>query len=193
MTRSKLLEKYRDINVDYDWWAYTYGDFKTQQLATNGICVDEMYFSGFWSQGDGACFGGYVDNWPLFLTVTGNEALIPIQERIEERLSLTCKHTGRHSHEYSTSFDCELEMTNPFDEEDEPLRHTAWGIETDGGECFINLLDDFIEFFRSQMRALYSQLEEEHDYLTDDERVVETLIANDMLDHIEEDIEDETY
>lgn len=64
------IEQHRDINVDHEWWDYTYDNF-VEVLAAFGIDVDtttectskgrtysrpKIYFSGFWSQGDGAQF-----------------------------------------------------------------------------------------------------------------------------------------
>ena len=52
-------EQYREHNLDYDWYTFTYDDAKTIG-ALFGLRIDTIYFSGFWSQGDGACFeGGY--------------------------------------------------------------------------------------------------------------------------------------
>ena len=52
-----LIERHRDWNVDHDWWEFTFNDF-IEVAATFGISTsaDDMQFSGFWSQGDGASF-----------------------------------------------------------------------------------------------------------------------------------------
>lgn len=59
MTKDELIEKYRYMNVDggYDWWESIEEDLRSDMDAI-GFTVDKMYFSGFWSQGDGACFTG---------------------------------------------------------------------------------------------------------------------------------------
>lgn len=44
-----------DSYLDYEWDEYTISDFKTI-LELIGYYNIECYFSGFWSQGDGACF-----------------------------------------------------------------------------------------------------------------------------------------
>jgi hypothetical protein len=57
--QAALIERYRDINVDHDWWDSEY-DYVMAQMLRAGFRVGNIYFSGFWSQGDGACFDGGV-------------------------------------------------------------------------------------------------------------------------------------
>jgi hypothetical protein len=67
--QAALIERYREINVDHDWWDYHYDDFMAQMLRA-GVQVDDIVFSGFWSQGDGACFdGGVSESRQLLLWV----------------------------------------------------------------------------------------------------------------------------
>lgn len=48
------FEKY---SPGYGWWDGVYEDAK-EIGAIIGFHIDDIYFSGFWSQGDGACFTG---------------------------------------------------------------------------------------------------------------------------------------
>ena len=58
--KDQLLEANRDVNVQFDWWTSTYESF-VEDCRAIGIEVDpeRIHFSGFWSQGDGACFEGH--------------------------------------------------------------------------------------------------------------------------------------
>ena len=59
--REKLIEKHQNINVEgVNWYQYTTEDWK-KKLEEKGFTDEEIYFSGFWSQGDGACFDAQVD------------------------------------------------------------------------------------------------------------------------------------
>jgi hypothetical protein len=51
--------------------------------------------------------------------------------------------------------------------------------------------DEFEQEFKSHMRDLYNRLEVEYDSLTSDESVLEALHANDMLDEIIDELENE--
>jgi hypothetical protein len=112
MTRTELLEKHRDINVHDDWWQPTYDAF-ADDMRLKGIRVDRMFFSGFSSQGDGACFVGHVDDWTVFLPTVGVTcpAVIALAN---EHWSLSVGHRGgRYTHEHSTHFD--IYMPSPED------------------------------------------------------------------------------
>jgi arginyl-tRNA synthetase len=53
------------------------------------------------------------------------------------------------------------------------------------------LHDEFEEAFKDHMRDLYNRLEVEYDALTSDEAVLDSLHANDMLDEIIDELENE--
>lgn len=46
--------------MDYEWWEGVYESAKEDGYE-KGFCIDQINFSGFWSQGDGARWTGYVD------------------------------------------------------------------------------------------------------------------------------------
>lgn len=53
--KEKAREWYRNGALDYNWWGCVYDEFK-EQAEDVGFGIKSMYFSGFWSQGDGAMF-----------------------------------------------------------------------------------------------------------------------------------------
>ena len=190
-----LIEKYRHINVEHgEWWDSTYEMFK-EDMKEKGIEVEDIYFSGFWSQGDGACFEGRVCDWELFLKSLGHDSSI-LTRFAKDTWSFSVKHSGHYYHENCTHFS--VDMPNPDGESDD------WFIET---FCIYNDPDDirgkaelailrtydyevmtnrFVEMFKDSMRDLYRKLEKEYDYLTSDEAVKETIIANDLFETDEE-------
>jgi hypothetical protein len=46
--------------MDYEWWEGVYESVKEDGYEL-GFCIDDIRFSGFWSQGDGASWLGQVD------------------------------------------------------------------------------------------------------------------------------------
>jgi hypothetical protein len=199
MTKDELIEKYRYWNVeDFDWWDCTYDDFKVSMTAV-GICVDRMYFSGFCSQGDGACFEGCVDDWGLFLQSLGYTDNVVV-EFIRNHWSFRVEHDGHYYHENCTFF--HTDMPNPDGEDDEWFieRYSPYGVDDFRSVAWLAVLrgydfssteETFRDAFKDHMRQLYEDLEAEHDHLTSDEVVWESLEANDMTDELNQPEEEE--
>lgn len=182
----KMIEKYRYINVEHhDWWDYTYESFK-ERMAEQGIGVEDMHFSGFYSQGDGACFKGEIENTPLFLEKHCKPDEYPMIRKLLASGG-TCKirseHHGHYYHENCTTFDViadqlwqVLPMPTEFHEQiveewDKMLEYELQDFEKES-----------VEIFKRYMRELYRELEQEYDSLTSDEAVKESIIANDLTE-----------
>ena len=189
--RNKLLEDYRYFNVDYDWWDGVYDTFK-DDMEQIGIRADKIYFTGFYSQGDGACFEGHVTDWGKFLTACGEDKAAKFFSLYTPDISMSWTHHGRYYHEECTSFTYDLGVENPHDEEDDPLRFTAYDREYSMDGPITHIDKDLIEFVKGQMRDLYRQLEEEYEGLTSDEAVIETIFShaeNELDELLEEAVE----
>lgn len=165
--KEKALQGMYDINTDNEWYDFVYDDAKAIG-ALMGIDIDKIYFSGFSSQGDGACFEGsyaykkgsikavrqYAPQDAEILRIA--KALADIQKRHFYRLSATVKQSGHYSHEYCTS------------------------IELNEDYCFSDETNDAIEeLLRDFMRWIYKQLNAQYDYLTSRKAIEETIEAND--------------
>jgi hypothetical protein len=199
--RDEILDKHRNYNTEHlDWWDSVYDDFKAD-MDTVGIDAEDMYFSGFWSQGDGACFEGRVSNWDAFLRSCGYEcpALISLAE---QAWLFRVEHRGHYYHENCTSFI--YDMASPSDycySELDEFVHAYSPYTTDiqnavfltvlQGYDYDSLYSEFEKEFKSHMRSLYRRLEVEYDHLTSDESVLEALDANDMLTEIIDQLEEE--
>jgi len=57
--QDKVRNRYIE-SLDYEWWDCVYDDAKEDGYE-KGFCIDKIYFSGFWSQGDGASWAGQID------------------------------------------------------------------------------------------------------------------------------------
>ena len=181
--RERLLEKHRYINVEFDrWWDCVYEDFR-QDMMEVGICVERILFSGFYSQGDGACFEGHFNNLRTYLDHHHKDQYPMIRKLLEHggHIYITCTHSGRYNHENSTAFSTEcdtfyhlVECPTEFHEQvadtwDKQLEHEICDFER-----------DVIEQWRTYMRDLYCKLEAEYDYLVSDQAVWETIEANEL-------------
>lgn len=189
--RVKVLEEHRDTNTHYDWWDYVYDQFK-EDMDNVGIDVEQVYFSGFWSQGDGACFEGRVCDWGKFLVSVGYDHSILV-EHAETYWTLSVKHSGHYNHEHCTSFTSVLEL--PTGPDDDDFASDYFNVDSDPVKSAVQLAvlsqysedsfeREFTEALRSHMRDLYRRLEQEYDYLTSDEAILDSLEANDRLEEV---------
>jgi len=199
--RDEILCKHRHFNVEHvDWWECTYDDFK-RDMDDIGIEVHRLYFSGFCSQGDGACFEGRVFSWGNFLPsiYRADPALITLAE---QAWVFRVEHRGHYYHENCTSFYSDMACPSDYcySELDEFVHaYSPYNTEIQDAVFLANLQgydydtlkDEFEEEFKRHMRSLYNRLEVEYDHLTSDESVLAALDANDMLTEIIDELEEE--
>jgi hypothetical protein len=137
-----------------------------------------IYWSGFWSQGDGACFEGdwhacNVKPGAVAAHVGDSEQCREVKRIAGEFERLAAEfpcaefqaaHRGRYNHEHSVEFDFSLDGGDELTEA-QPAR-------ADDAES------DLAEAARDFMRWIYRQLEQEYEYTRSDEQVDESIIAN---------------
>lgn len=187
-SRRQLLDTHRDINTDHDWWDSEYAEFK-EDMCKIGIYVRNIYFSGFWSQGDGAMFEGHVDNWDSFLASLGMKQAA-LTKHARTHFDFYVDHVGPYAHEHCTEFEALLRLPSEYDSAEEFLEWHGTGEELHDAVMVAalsafsteDLEQRFTESFKDHMRALYRRLETEYEYLTSDEAVLDSLDANDLLE-----------
>ena len=163
--KKRARDWYRDGRMDYDdgWYESVFEDAR-QCFTLAGIKIKQIYFSGFSSQGDGACLEG---TWSAADTkpVKAMKQHAP-QDRELHRIASVLrevakrdhtafarvKHRGHYYHEYETAFAVD-------------------SVKTDTEDAIIDAM-------RDAMRWIYRQLEKEHDYQSADEQVDESIRIN---------------
>jgi len=182
--QKKACEKFMIDEPSWDWWEDTYSDFE-EICKIIGVDLDrksvkllngkertepEIFFSGFWSQGDGASFFGryryakdskkkirehYCEEAEL-IRIT--DALFAIQKAHMWGLSAEITKIGYH---YSHS--------------------NTMGVEVDFGNRTYNgeVEKEVRRLLRDLADWLYKQLEEEHEYQTSFESFKERCEGND--------------
>lgn len=176
---------YRQVGLDHDWFEFVCDDFericgilgvnlKTVPVRLFGGGTRQkpcIWFSGFWSQGDGACFEGSYGHAIGALRAIRDHApkddelhriadvLQAVQRRNVYQLYATVTHRDRYYHEYSMAISVER---------DSP----TWQDMTADAE------ETVIEALRDLARWLYRQLEREFDDLASDESVDDAITAN---------------
>lgn len=182
--KEKAREWYRQNAFDYEWWDCIYEDFsrickligieldiRPIRLMNGGTRYEpKVYFSGFWSQGDGACFFGRYDYQkgalkaveqyaPQDITLYGivrdlqeiqKKYFYQLSATITERSSIYCHSGTMQVTVYRNGYD--FYASDAY----ETIR-----------KCMRNLAD-----------WLYYRLKAEYEWLQSDESVDEGIIAN---------------
>lgn len=167
--KEKAIEQNRCINVDdfSDWYNFVFYDWK-DKLEKTGFCNPEIYFSGFCSQGDGACFDN--DSYHFDLDLLLKNVALTDEERekiysLKDDFNLTIEKSnssGHYCHEKTRYIDVDYFY---IENEDESFLLKK----------FKNLLEELRESLCIQ---IYEDLEKEYYYLISDGAVYETLRAN---------------
>jgi hypothetical protein len=156
-----------------------------QRRGTNGrgetTWRPSIHYSGFWSQGSGACFDG---SWRADLCLAQKGAVaancprdIELQriagefERIAAAYPSACfsvKHRGHYYHSGCTEFDVDLVTDDELDAEPDALRAAAQS----------TAVNELKRAARDFMDWIYKQLESGHEYQNAAEQVDESILCN---------------
>ena len=171
--KEKAREWYRNGSFNYEWWDFLYDDFK-ERAKEVGFDVTNIYFRGFWSQGDGAMFEYDYMRDKLRLEFINQLGLSAMRKDWLINNTMTSgrgKHRGLYYHEKSCDHDIYWEVDNG---------------DLAYGTLFYSWLEsfdsDFVDFvtdkYEDLCHELYKSLEKEYEYLNSDEAVDESLIVN---------------
>jgi hypothetical protein len=166
--KSQAIEKNRDWNTGDSYWNECTIEDAKEIGKLLGIDMENIFFSGFSSQGDGACFTGSFAYAKGMLKEIKSYA--PLDTRLHAiardmqelhrknfyRSYGTISHRGHYYHERSMLVDVETQE------------------------------DEWLEVFADLALWIYRQLEKEYDYQSSDEAIAESIIANEMEFEIDE-------
>lgn len=165
--KEKAIERFQNINVEHDWYDFVFDDAKTI-ASLMGIDIKRIFFSGFWSQGDGACFeGDYSYKKDSVKAVKEyaptDEKLHSIVERLSAiqksnfyKLSARVEHSGYYYHSKCTTVHVYKDGNYTSDENETILT-----------ECLRDMMD-----------WIYSQLEKEYEWNTCESSIIEAIESN---------------
>ena len=181
--KERARERYRQGFCDDSFWSECVID-DAKEIGTHmGMDIDNIYFSGFWSQGDGACIEG---TWRAADVKADKLKKYAPQDkelhRIVDELADLAKeypygyfkvtHRGHYSHSGCTSFDVELPCEQEEELEYDSPEYKALQIKLNADEnVLVRLARDFMDW-------IYRTLKKEWDDLNADEQVDESIRAN---------------
>jgi hypothetical protein len=175
IAKDKARDWWRNASIEDEWWEFVYAD-AVQCVDILGIDIvnqrgktntPDIQFSGFSSQGDGACFNGsysYKPGAPKAIRqhAPQDKELHRIADELQKlqrpafyRLRGEISTAGHYCHSGTMSFSLDREIDFPMDKE----------------QAVQQLMRDFADW-------IYKQLETEYDYRNADEQVDEDITAN---------------
>ncbi len=201
--KEKVIEKHRNFEVElYDWYDFMYEDWKAK-LISIGFENPSIYFSGFYNQGDGACFDCTQFNITSLTKALGYD---PVKSTIIEIINpeITIEKRSNGSHENTRYINCNFTMLPVFSAEaadikkilSAPLEELPTLLTDDLSEeeriCLearlkysapaINLENIYQEFIhdledlrKDLSKQIYNDLKEEFRTLTSDEHLKEVI------------------
>jgi hypothetical protein len=165
-----ILERYSDINTDYDWYEFIIEDF-TCELENVGFKDIDTVFNGFYSQGDGASFTAKSDDILKILNTLDVDDYHRIKDLIIEDSEINIVRS-HYNWVHENSCFCEINLCIGCDFS----RHSLVESLVDDIDCSIS---DALETYRLGMcHKLYSSLRDEYERLVSKDQILETIKHN---------------
>lgn len=178
-SKSNARNWYREVSADDQDWSECVIDDAKDLGRVVGWTIEDIHWSGFWSQGDGACFTGTwypQDVQPVEKLGIINDKLTRILEVFQGVVvtnklipaaaleSVVVTHSSRNSHSHSVDFS--------FGWADEDEDDDDWTRVNNAEEHFRQAAQDFMDW-------IYRALEAEYEHINSDEYVVDAIECND--------------
>lgn len=170
--KEKAIEKLRYSNVEDNWYDFTIENFKDEN---NLFKVEKVYFSGFYSQGDGAMFEySAIENETLQKAINNITDLSKKDKTILfDNLEISSAK-GAHSGWYSHSYSCNHSIYFNINVSNKKALELFYKYES-------IIENEIVKEYVSICDQLYKELKEEYEQLTSDESVIEFILENDIF------------
>lgn len=166
--KRKVIDHFQDINIDYEWWEPEL-DYWKEKLSEYGFRQPEIYFSGFSSQGDGACFEFRGLDIEKVWTIYKEHNKVKHEEWLKFYLQefhhfQTRTINSRYSHALTREIACDYYSNREYRHLDKEAKR----------------FEEWLESFRLGLcHEIYRNLSDEYNGLTSEEAIVETIKCND--------------
>ena len=195
--QEKVLEWWGNVLWDDNYWSECVIDCAKEDGYALGFVIDDIYWSGFWSQGDGACWAGQVDicQW-LKAHCKDSIGLSAWVELIREGVidkHMSVSHVGRYYHENSMDFGYIEDNTDTFEDTDVMTTESIFKGMTianvfdliEASDCAYKTTEEIREAVitaaQDYAKDVYIKLEKEYDYMLSAANLIEMCECNEWL------------
>lgn len=174
--KRKAITESHDINTDYEWYQYIFEDYEERET---GFEIENIYFSGFYSQGDGAMFTGKIKKDIVnFISPSYKSSeykrdwnrVVNLIKKGNINIFGIFKHSGRYYHHKSYTSHLEYEFI------DKNERYNYLNIES----ILEDIIDDIERYYEDLCLKIYNSLFITYEDITSDNAIEETLIVNEF-------------
>lgn len=168
--QAKVLEYHRNINIDDSSWCEHIIDDWHVKLESLGFHGAVIQWSGFYSQGDGACFDATIDVDSFAGMMGSSLAKVYADEIWAIDMDIVSKGPCMYNHEKSRYLHCSLSGRN-YKAITQPVR----SVVAKDLEIFLQKAE---QLRHKLCNLIYKDLQTDYEYLTSDAQVRECLISN---------------
>lgn len=194
--KEKARNYYCENWMSHDWWDSTYEYMKEEGEHKHGFRVDDIRFSGFWSQGDGASWCGAVDlgDW-VRKTFNSTDLEHPLTQIflalldegwIESKV-LVSFNSSHYCHENTMDFTC---INHHYGVEDGSVLESGILKGADVGDLvkMLDVRDGTLDTLQKRLereckdfaRTIYKELESDYEGQTTEEAIAESYAINEV-------------
>lgn len=184
----KAYNEWCSEGLGYEWYDCVYQDAIENGKAL-GFDIEGINFSGFWSQGDGACWFGDVflaDYIKAHCDISEPKYHVMLALIAEGHIDnrVTIRTSGRYSHENTMHLTYDVSFLSPF--ADETMREGVYQGALAGDLMELiehdipDLENEILDAARGYAADIYNQLEEEYNNLTREESYIDYCECNEV-------------
>ena len=174
--QSRVINDLSDINTDYEWYDGEFAYWK-EKLEEFGFMTPEIFFSGFCSQGDGACFNcksiDLEKAWKFFKIDMAKQ-----DNWIHRKLQVHEAWLYDYLYNYVT-FEIQCVNSRYSHENSQTVCSYCYKPVSGVLDKFYTEFEDWLEDFRRGLcMEIYRNLEDEYNHLISEDAVKDTILAN---------------
>ena len=165
--KRKVIDHFQNINVNHEWHEPEI-DYWQEKLKEYGFNNPKIYFSGFYSQGDGACFdfnGLDIEKiWTFYMAHNVVKHSAWLKSYLCECAFKTHTSCSRYCYAGTRMIVCDYYSNKVYPHLNKAIRE----------------FEIWLDVFRIDLcQEIYSSLQKEYESLTTEEAIIDTIKCND--------------